>query len=198
MARKLKTYQTSLGFYDLAIAAPSMKAALNAWDSRSNLFHQGFAKETTDLAIVTATMDKPGVVLRRPVGSNGAYREHTEPPTDLLSGKGSKAPVRCKRNVPETPGPKIDDKAPRDAVFVSERERNRHEAERRVAQAAREREVRTAKLEATVRKLDEAHRRSIADIESERAALDKRSQLERESWEKQKARLEARLRRMSE
>ena len=31
MTRKLKTYQTSLGFYDLAIAAPSMKAALEAW-----------------------------------------------------------------------------------------------------------------------------------------------------------------------
>src|ERR1700731_3483619 len=31
MARKLKTYQTSLGFFDLAIAAPSMKAALEAW-----------------------------------------------------------------------------------------------------------------------------------------------------------------------
>jgi hypothetical protein len=28
MARKLKTYQTSLGFFDLAVAAPSMKAAL--------------------------------------------------------------------------------------------------------------------------------------------------------------------------
>ncbi len=27
VARKLKTYQTSLGFYDLAVAAPSMKAA---------------------------------------------------------------------------------------------------------------------------------------------------------------------------
>jgi hypothetical protein len=26
MAKKLKTYQTSLGFYDLALAAPSMKA----------------------------------------------------------------------------------------------------------------------------------------------------------------------------
>ena len=26
MARKLKTYQTSLGFFDLAMAAPSMKA----------------------------------------------------------------------------------------------------------------------------------------------------------------------------
>lgn len=31
MARKLKTYQTSLGFLDQAIAAPSMKAALEAW-----------------------------------------------------------------------------------------------------------------------------------------------------------------------
>jgi hypothetical protein len=31
MARKLKTYQTSLGFFDLAIAAPSMKAVLEAW-----------------------------------------------------------------------------------------------------------------------------------------------------------------------
>lgn len=29
-ARKLKTFQTSLGFYDLAIGAPSMKAALEA------------------------------------------------------------------------------------------------------------------------------------------------------------------------
>jgi hypothetical protein len=33
MARKLKTYQTSIGFFDLAIAAPSMKAALDAWGS---------------------------------------------------------------------------------------------------------------------------------------------------------------------
>jgi hypothetical protein len=31
MVRKLKTYQTSLGFFDQAIAAPSMKAALEAW-----------------------------------------------------------------------------------------------------------------------------------------------------------------------
>ena len=30
MARKLKIYLTSLGFFDLAMAAPSMKAALEA------------------------------------------------------------------------------------------------------------------------------------------------------------------------
>ena len=30
MAKKLKVYQTSIGFFDLAIAAPSMKAAAEA------------------------------------------------------------------------------------------------------------------------------------------------------------------------
>jgi hypothetical protein len=69
MARKLKTYQTSLGFFDLAIAAPSMKAALEAWGADSNLFHQGAAKESDDPDVIAATMAKPGVVLRRPVGS---------------------------------------------------------------------------------------------------------------------------------
>jgi hypothetical protein len=44
MARKLKSYQHSLGFFDLAIAAPSMKAAREAWGADSNLFHQGFAQ----------------------------------------------------------------------------------------------------------------------------------------------------------
>jgi hypothetical protein len=56
MPRKLNTYQTSLGFYDLAIAAPSMKAALEAWGAGSNLFHQGHAKETEDPDVVAATM----------------------------------------------------------------------------------------------------------------------------------------------
>ena len=71
MARKLKAYQTSIGFYELVIAAPSMKAALDAWGAGSNLFHQGVAKESQDPAVVAATMAKPGVVLRRPVGSDG-------------------------------------------------------------------------------------------------------------------------------
>jgi hypothetical protein len=77
MPRKLKTYQTSQGFYDLAIAAPSMKAALEAWGASSNLFHQGFAKEADDDENIAATMEKPGIILRRPVGSNGPFSEHS-------------------------------------------------------------------------------------------------------------------------
>ena len=83
MARKLKTYQTSLGFFDLAMAAPSMKAALEAWGADSNLFHQGAAKESHDPDVIAATMAKPGVVLRRPVGTDRPFSEHAELPPDL-------------------------------------------------------------------------------------------------------------------
>ena len=80
MARKLKTYQTSLGFFDQAIAAPSMKAALEAWGADSNLFHQGVAIESHDPEVIAATMAKPGVVLKRPVGSNGPFGEQASRP----------------------------------------------------------------------------------------------------------------------
>src|SRR3954464_15926403 len=79
--RKLKTYQTSLGFYDLAVAAPSMKAALQAWGASSNLFHQGSSGETRDSKIIAATMVKPGIVLQRPVGTSAPFHEHAQLPT---------------------------------------------------------------------------------------------------------------------
>src|SRR5580692_4814876 len=93
MARKLKTYQTSLGFFEQAIAAPSMKAALEAWGANSNLFHQGAAKESHDPDIVAATMAKPGVVLKRPVGSDEPFGEHAELPKNLDEG-GRQKPAR--------------------------------------------------------------------------------------------------------
>src|SRR5438270_13951897 len=85
MARQLKTYQASVGFFDLAVAAPSMKAALEAWGSKSNLFHQGFAKATEDPGIVAATMARPGVVLRRPVGTDEPFSEHPGLPQHLVA-----------------------------------------------------------------------------------------------------------------
>jgi hypothetical protein len=96
MARKLKTYQTSLGFFDLAISAPSMKAALEAWGADRNLFHQGAAKESQDPDVIAATMKRPGVVLRRPVGSDVSFSEHAEPPTDLGDAGRSKPLARRK------------------------------------------------------------------------------------------------------
>jgi hypothetical protein len=110
MARKLKTYQTSLGFFDLAIAAPSMKAALRAWGSETNLFHQGFAKETDDPAIVAATVAKPGVVLRRPVGSDGAFSEYAELPKELPIDKVKERTAKSRGTTREPTAQKVDDR----------------------------------------------------------------------------------------
>src|SRR5215207_3869792 len=108
MARKLKTFTTSAGFFDLAVAAPSMKAALEAWGSKNNLFQHGFAKVSEDPKIVAATMAHPGVVLRRPVGSNGAFGKHAELPTDLPTnnvkgGNAKRAPAKPSEKKREPP-----------------------------------------------------------------------------------------------
>src|SRR5438105_11882632 len=103
MARKLKTYQTSLGFFDLAMAAPSMKAALEAWGADSNLFHQGAAKESHDPDVIAATMAKPGVVLRRPVGADWPFSERAELPTNLGGGGSTKAARKLKGPRPKQP-----------------------------------------------------------------------------------------------
>src|ERR1700749_1168658 len=83
MPRALKTFITNLGFFELAIAAPSMKAALEAWGMNHNAFQHGFAKQTDDPKIVAATTAQPGTVLRRAVGSTGAFREDAELPKAL-------------------------------------------------------------------------------------------------------------------
>src|SRR6516164_3710463 len=110
MAKRLKTYQTSLGFHDLAIAAPSMKAALEAWGAGSNLFHQGVAKETDDPDVIAATMSKPGLVLKRPAGSNGRFAENSDLPSDLGSGENQARRERQRLKPAQRAAPKIGER----------------------------------------------------------------------------------------
>lgn len=92
---KLKTYVTDLGFFQLAVAAPSMKAALAAWGLTHNVFQQGLAKETKDAKIVAAAEAQPDTVLRRPVGTTGAFREQAE----LPKVKAAKKPKAAKPRI---------------------------------------------------------------------------------------------------
>lgn len=200
MARKLKTFQTSLGFYDLAIAAPSMKAALEAWGAGSNLFHQGVARETDDPDVVAAAMSKPGVVLKRPAGSNGRFAEHSDLPSDLGSGEDrarreKHRPKRAKRAAPE-----ISERNARRAAADFEKEQKRREAERRREEASRERERErrekaTAKAQAALENAEREHEQKAAAIRAEAEALEKRSRAEDERWKKERERLQAGLRR---
>lgn len=199
MARKLKTYTTSAGFFDLAVAAPSMKAALEAWGSKNNLFHHGFAKVSEDAKVVAATMAQPGVVLRRPVGSTGAYSEHAKLPTDLPAGNTKRAPAKRSAKRREPPADAIDDKTAREAARAFEKEQKRRDSERRREEANRQkdRERRDRAIAAAEAALEQArrdHETRLQDIEKDRAALDRRSQAEDARWRKKKEELEAGLR----
>lgn len=197
MPRKLKTYQTSLGFFDLAIAAPSMKAALEAWGAGSNLFHQGIARETDDPDVVAATMSKPGVILKRPAGSTRRFAEHSDLPTgdEAEVDQDGRRPKAKKR-----PSPKISQQAARKAASDFERERKRHEAKRMRELAAeakkRERvEKAVAKAQAAFDEAERDHQVRAAEIDADREVVEKRAQNEDTRWEKQKEKLATALRR---
>jgi hypothetical protein len=199
MAKKPKTYQTSLGFFDLAIAAPSMKAALEAWGADSNLFHQGAAKESEDLDVVAATMAAPGVVLKRAVGSSGPFKENADLPTDLAGeGSGKRAGRRAANGEPQRHPKRAAD---RKAALAFGREQRRRERERAKEDAARqkERERRQHAIDKAQSALDAArkkHEETVVDIQSEAEALEKRSKVEEARWAEEKTRLEAALRRV--
>jgi colicin import membrane protein len=197
VARKLKTYQTSLGFYDLAIAAPSMKAALEAWGAASNLFHQGFAKETDDPGVVAATMAKPGVVLKRPAGSKGRFAEHADLP-DLDEG------AKSKKSRPSEPkrqrAPKIGVEDSRKAAAAYEREQKRRAAQRRKEEVEREKErIRREKLVAKAQsELDDAqreHEERSGKLEADRQAIENRIEAEDARGESEREKLKDALRR---
>ena len=196
MPRKLKTYQTSVGFFDLAIAAPSMKAAAEAWGSQIDVFRRGFASETHDPTIVNATIARPGIVLKRPVGSNQPFSEHAELPRlpNIDSVKES-APPRSKSKEPPTR--KTDDKA---AALAFAREQKKRGSARRKEEADREkkrkqREQAIATAERAFALAEREHQKKVKKIDEDRASVDERSKTESARWETQKRKLESALRR---
>jgi hypothetical protein len=202
MARKLKTYQTSLGFFDQAIAAPSMKAALEAWGADSNLFHQGAAKESDDPDVIAATMKKPGVVLRRPVGSNGSFSEHAELPADLGdTDKPATTARKSKGRKPKKASSGAADKAAEQKAAVAyEREQKRRDCERAREEAARQKERESRqqavdKAQAAFDKAEGEHAKRAAAIQAEMGALEKKARAEDADWDQERARLKTALRR---
>jgi hypothetical protein len=179
-----------------------MKAALEAWGADSNLFHQGAARESDDPDVAAATMKKPGVVLRRPVGSGGSFGEHAELPKHLASGKTKPARAASKtasskaRKTPATPGKPTD----RKAALAYDRERQRQERGRAREEAAtkKKRERRQRAVDTAQAQLDKAegeHAKRAAVIQAEIDVLEVKRRAEDSNWDKKRGRLEAALRR---
>lgn len=66
---KLKVFRTPIGFHDAYVAAPSQKAALEAWGSGTNLFAAGAAELVTDPKLTREALARPGEVIRVVRGS---------------------------------------------------------------------------------------------------------------------------------
>ena len=203
MPRKLKTFITNIGFFELAIAAPSMKAALEAWGMGHNAFQHGFAKQTDDPKIVAAAMAQPGVVLRRAVGTKGAFSEQPELPKDLWKLEAPKAePVRPKAKAPakQSVAPKpADDKKERAAILSFEKAKQRRDAAREKAQAEADakHDKQQAQIERAVAKANDAldrartnHEKIVAAIAADQEKLDRRAAAEKKRWDAERAKLE--------
>jgi hypothetical protein len=143
-AKKLKVFRTPIGFHDAYVAAPSMKAALEAWGSSTNLFSQGAAEQVTDPKLTKAPLARPGEVVRVARGSEG---EHFK-----ALGRTSKKAKKEEAGSPIESGMTKEKKA----------------RGRRPSSAAVER------AEGALAKAEARHREALEKLRAEAAALDKR------------------------
>lgn len=101
-ATKLKVYRTVAGFHDAYVAAPSQKAALEAWGSERDLFARGIAEQVTDPALIAEPLAAPGTVVKRSRGTSAEQiAALPDPQPDTPGRNASTGKARAK---PPSPG----------------------------------------------------------------------------------------------
>jgi hypothetical protein len=220
MPRALKTFVTTLGFFELAVAAPSMKAALKAWGLERNAFQHGFARQTDDPKIIAAAEANPGSVLKRPIGSKDEFKEDASLPK--ASAAKTAAPLPKITKPAKRPTAREDKAKPDasvirlDAVRHAREELKAKQREREEAQQAKERAREEARAEAEAeraraqrqRAIEKAadalsaarsrHADAVAEIDQQRAALDALEEKEKRRWDGERKRLESALKEAKE
>lgn len=115
MARKLKVFSADLGFVRAVVAAPSRKAALDAWGVHDDLFARGSAREITDdEALIEEATAKPGEVLRKPIASGAdIVQSARKPPSTRRTPPADKgeAPAKAKAKPSKPPSRAALDRA---------------------------------------------------------------------------------------
>ena len=142
MPRKLKVFRTTTGFHDAYVAAPSQKAALEAWGADADLFARGVAEQVTDKKLMTEPLERPGEVIKVSRGDLSAQLK-------ALGPRKKKARARAKPEEPEDevekprkaikpprpkPPPKRDQVDAAEAALKQARQRHSGEAEKLVAE----------------------------------------------------------------
>ena len=134
MPRKLKVYRTPIGFHDAYVAAPSQKAALEAWGSDANLFARGVAEQVDDPALTKEPLAHPGKVIRRLRGT-AAEQLAALPPDDPGEPKRKAKPKKPAAKPKPRPGRGALDAAEQ-ALAAAEARWDDEEAKLRAEEAA--------------------------------------------------------------
>lgn len=152
--QKLKVYRTPIGFHDAYVAAPSQKAALEAWGSDANLFARGVAEQVTDPALMKEPLAQPGKVIRKLRGTAeeqlAALPKSARGPGKKKPARPTKPPSRAALEAAETALAEAEQRQraeisalqAREAALARERRalEKRHDAERAKLAKARDRE----------------------------------------------------------
>jgi hypothetical protein len=156
--QKLKVFRTPIGFHDAYVAAPSQKAALEAWGVDSNIFAQGLAEQVDDPKLAAEPLANPGKVFKRVRGSADEHFAELERAPSRK--KAAKAEAETGNIAELKPKSKPKPKPTREELDAAEEALEKAEKRQRKA----------------VRKIDE----KIQALEQERRELQRRNEAERD------------------
>lgn len=170
MPRKLKVFRTPTGFHDAYVAAPSRKAALEAWGADADLFARGTAEQVTDPKLTAEPLNHPGEVIRVSRGDLQAQLKALGPRRKPAAKKKGEAKPDRKPPKPPPRRNKVDQ-----AEVALDQARRKQATDR--AALEKQRDAIERKLDA----LEARHDREIARLEERfdkaraayRAALEK-------------------------
>lgn len=169
--KTLKVFRTPIGFHDAYVAAPSQKAALEAWGADSNLFAQGIAEAVTDPALMEAALARPGEVVRV---ARGSTAEH-------VRALGAVDKPRPRARAANDEGK---------AKPASSAGRTRPPAAKKRPRPSRES---LEKAEAALARVEDEHRAALAAIREEQEALEQRRHAIEQQYRSASAKLNAQV-----
>jgi len=166
--RRLKVFRTPIGFHDAYVAAPSQKAALEAWGSDHNLFARGEAELVDDPALAAEPLAHPGAVIKRLRGTAEEQLAALPPARSRGRQAQGREGGRKAKPLPRPDRARVDraeeavataERRHKTALETLAREEEKLRLRRRAAEKARDAEI--EKLQAHADELRDAYERKL-------------------------------------
>jgi len=162
--QKLKVFRTPIGFHDAYVAAPSRKAALEAWGADSNIFAQGIAEEVTDPKLMEEPLADPGTVIRRVRGS----------PDEHFAELERRAPKRTKAVREEEDGENVVELKPKSKPRPKPSREEVDAADEALEKAQKKQRRKLGEIDEKMRELEQRRRELQRKYEEEHDVLERR------------------------